>query len=400
MEITNEYRARHGMHPLASHDVFNDNARDWSGVLAADVNRGMDPKNVLRHAKFEDYGFSGENATYDWLGWPSVTPATATRADWAHLAEDFFTSWRNSTGHNRGMLASDVTGIGVGVRTAADGTAFAIMQFYKLGTPDGYFLLGPDAGSRKAKASGKGFYVSTGARETLGIAPLTVNLNDRKAANPSYGSLNRGAIESVSRSTPRALAVQVSHDYAAERAEHVEAKRTLDAQVAAQTERDIAAQEALAGARRQLNDASSAQHTAEARRDRLSEEAATLSGDVTAAQAALDAAAEELEWAKSVDRDALEAGIAAAEERLAEAEQAAEDAYLSYGNTQQALDEAEDEVADAKAEVARVTAQRPTVAQFTTTSTNTAAVVLAALAVVGIGVGALAPQLGIQLPWQ
>ena len=116
-----------------------------------------------------------------------------------------------------------------------------------------------------------------------------------------------------------------------------------------------------------------------------------------------DAAAEALEWAKSVDREKLEADIAAAEERLAEAEQAAEDAYLSYGNTQQALDEAEDEVADAKAEVARVTAQRPTVAQFTTTETNTAAVVLgvlAALAVVGIGVVALAPQLGIQLPWQ
>ncbi|MBA1836007.1 CAP domain-containing protein [Corynebacterium wankanglinii] len=404
VEITNEYRARHGMHPLVSHDVFNDNARDWSGVLAADVNRGMDPKNVLRHAKFEDYGFSGENATYDWLGWPSVTPATATRADWAHLAEDYFTSWRDSTsGHNEGMLASDVTGIGVGVRTAADGTAFAIMQFYKLGTPDGYFLLGPDAGSRKAKASGKGFYVSTGARETLGIAPLTVDLNDRKAANPSYGSLNRGAIESVSRSTPRALAVQVSHDYAAERAEHVEAKRTLDAQVAAQTERDIAAQEALTIARRQLDDASSAQHTAEAQRDRLAEEAATLSGDVTAAQAALDAAAEELEWAKSVDREKLEADITTAEERLAEAEQAAEDAYLSYGNTQQALDEAEDEVADAKAEVARVAAQRPTVAQFTTTETDTAAVVigvLAALAVVGIGVVALAPRLGIELPWQ
>lgn len=404
VEITNQYRARHGMHPLVSHDVFNNNARDWSGVLAADVNRGMDPKNVLRHAKFEDYGFSGENATYNWLGWPSVTPATATRADWAHLAEDFFTSWRDSTsGHNEGMLASDVTGIGVGVRTAADGTAFAIMQFYKLGTPDGDFLLGPDSGSRKAKASGTGFYVSTGARETLGIAPLTVDLNDRRDANPNYGNLNRGAIESVSRSTPRALAVQVSHDYAAERAEHVEAKRALDEKVAVWAEKDTAAQEALAEARSQLDDASSAQHNTEVQRDRLAEEAAALAGDVTAAQAALDAAAEELEWAKSVDREKLEADITAAEDRLAEAEQDAEDAYLSYGNTQQALDEAEDYVAEAEAELAQVNAQRPTVAQYTTTETNSAAVVLgvlAALAVVGIGVVALAPQLGIQLPWQ
>ncbi|QNP94092.1 hypothetical protein IA203_00280 [Corynebacterium wankanglinii] len=173
------------------------------------------------------------------------------------------------------MLASDVTGIAWACAPPPTARRLPSCSFTS-SHPDGYFLLGPDAGSRKAKASGKGFYVSTGARETLGIAPLTVDLNDRKAANPSYGSLNRGAIESVSRSHPRALAVQVSHDYAAERAEHVEAKRTLDAQVAAQTERDIAAQEALAGARRQLNDASSAQHTAEARRDRLSEEAAAL----------------------------------------------------------------------------------------------------------------------------
>ncbi|QNP94093.1 hypothetical protein IA203_00285 [Corynebacterium wankanglinii] len=102
-----------------------------------------------------------------------------------------------------------------------------------------------------------------------------------------------------------------------------------------------------------------------------------------------------------MDREKLEADIAAAKEHLAEAEQESEDAYLSYGNTQQALDEAEDAAAEAGAEVARVAAQRPTVAQFTTTETNTAAVVLgvlAALAVVGIGVVALAPQLGIQLP--
>ena len=68
-------------------------------------------------------------------------------------------------------------------------------------------------------------------------------------------------------------------------------------------------------------------------------------------------------------------------------------AYELAAAEQMALDEAEDYVAEAEAELA----------QYTTTETNTAAVVLgvlAALVVVGIGVVALAPRLDIELPWQ
>ena len=121
------------------------------------------------------------------------------------------------------------------------------------------------------------------------------------------------------------------------------------------------------------------------------------------AEAALTAAEAEFAWAQAADQDALAAAVESARERLDEAEQGVEDAYELAAAEQMTLDEAEDYVAEAEAELAQVNAQRPTLAQYTTTETNTAAVVLgvlAALAVVGIGVVALAPRLGIELPWQ
>ncbi|OAA17419.1 hypothetical protein CAFEA_10920 [Corynebacterium afermentans subsp. afermentans] len=121
------------------------------------------------------------------------------------------------------------------------------------------------------------------------------------------------------------------------------------------------------------------------------------------AEAALTAAEAEFAWAQAADQDALAAAVESARERLAGAEQGVEDAYELSAAEQMTLDEAEDYVAEAEAELAQVNAQRPTLAQYTTTETNTAAVVLgvlAALAVVGIGVVALAPRLGIELPWQ
>lgn len=121
------------------------------------------------------------------------------------------------------------------------------------------------------------------------------------------------------------------------------------------------------------------------------------------AEAALTTAEAELAWAQAADQDALAAAVESARDRLAGAEQGVEDAYELAAAEQMTLDEAEDYVAEAEAELAQVNEQRPTLAQYTTTETNTAAVVLgvlAALAVVGIGVVALAPRLGIELPWQ
>lgn len=215
VEITNEYRERHGMHPLVTHDVFNDNARDWSGVMSADMQRGDD--DYFRHAAFEDYGHSGENIAYNWLGWPDVSPATADRTQWAKLPEALFTQWRNSTsGHNEGMLNSSQTGIGVGVRVAPNGQAFATMQFYKLSYPTTSYTFGPDGGSQKANASGVPYYVSTGAREALRTPDLTVDLGDRRQANPTYDGLKRDEIRAIPARTTSRLGVAVSHDYAAE----------------------------------------------------------------------------------------------------------------------------------------------------------------------------------------
>ena len=140
---------------------------------------------------------------------------------------------------------------------------------------------------------------------------------------------------------------------------------------------------------------------AKAQRDATNVAVRNAEAAVEEAEAALTAAEAEFAWAQAADQDALAAAVESARERLAGAEQGVEDAYELAAAEQMTLDEAEDYVAEA--ELAQVNAQRPTLAQYTTTETNTAAVVLgvlAALAVVGIGVVALAPRLGIELPWQ
>ena len=402
VEITNEYRQRHGMHPLVSHDVFNDNARNWSGVMSADMQRGGN--DYFRHAEFEDYGHSGENIAYNWLGWPDVSPATADRAQWAELPEALFTQWRNSTkGHNEGMLDSSQTGIGVGVRVAPNSQAFATMQFYRLSYPTTSYTFGPDGGSQKANASGVPYYVSTDARETLRTPDLTVDLGDRKRANPNYDGLKRDEIRAIQTRVTRRLGVAVSHDYATElSADEVELS-AAQTDLAAAEQRDADAQDALEQATGVLEDAERRLRSAVDWQQRLEGERDELARAEEKARGAKDAAEAELAWAKAADQDALAAAVEAAQERLAQAEQNVEDAYELSAAEQMTLDEAEDYVADAEAELAQVNAQRPTLAQYTTTETNTAAVVLgvlAALAVVGIGVVALAPRLGIELPWQ
>ena len=404
VEITNEYRQRHGMHPLVSHDVFNDNARDWSGVMSADMQRGASGDDYFRHAEFEAYGHSGENIAYNWLGWPDVSPATADRAQWADLPEALFTQWRNSTsGHNEGMLDSSQTGIGVGVRVAPNGQAFATMQFYKLSYPTTSYTYGPDDGSRKANASGLPYYVSTGAREALRTPELTVDLGDRRQANPTYDGLKRDEIRAFQAGTTSRLGVTVSHDYAAELASGEAELSAAQTDLAAAEQHDSDAQEALAQATGVLEDAERRLQGAVDRQKLLEVERDELARAEAEAADAKDAAEAEFAWAQAADQDALAAAVEAAQERLTEAEQSVEDAYELSAAEQMTLDEAEDDVAEAEAELAQVNAQRPTLAQYTTTETNTAAVVLgvlAALAVVGIGVVALAPRLGIELPWQ
>ena len=402
VEITNEYRERHGMHPLVSHDVFNDNARDWSGVMSADMQRGGN--DYFRHAEFEAYGHSGENIAYNWLGWPDVSPATADRTQWAELPEVLFTQWRNSTSaHNEGMLDSSQTGIGVGVRVAPNGQAFATVQFYRLSYPTTSYTYGPDGGSRKANASGVPYYVSTDARETLRTPELTVDLGDRRQANPSYDGLKRDEIRAIPARTTSRLGVAVSHDYAAELSADEAELSAAQTDLAAAQEQDTAAQDALAQAAGALEDAERRLRSAVDWRQRLEGERDELARAEAEAADAKDAAEAEFAWAQAADQDALAAAVDSARERLAEAEQSVEDAHERSAAEQMTLDEAEDYVAEAEAELAQVNAQRPTLAQYTTTETNTAAVVLgvlAALAVVGIGVVALAPRLGIELPWQ
>lgn len=198
-----------------------------------------------------------------------------------------------------------------------------------------------------------------------------------------------------------ALAVSTVHVPAAEAQSSGSSTSTVDQQGfdEATAKWQLLLDEASASLRSAQDHAEAAQQ----RRDAANADLRKADEAVEAAQAALDAAEAELAWAKAADQDALAAAVEAAQERLAEAEQNAEDAYLRSGDEQMLLDEAEDHATEAQAEVRKVNAQRPTLAQYTTTETNTVAIVLgvlAALAVVGIGVVALASRLGIELPWQ
>ena len=301
------------------------------------------------------------------------------------------------------MLDSSQTGIGVGVRVAPNSQAFATMQFYRLSYPTTSYTFGPDGGSQKANASGVPYYVSTDARETLRTPDLTVDLGDRKRANPNYDGLKRDEIRAIQTRVTRRLGVAVSHDYATELSADEAELSAAQTDLAAAEQRDADAQDALEQATGVLEDAERRLRSAVDWQQRLEGERDELARAEEKARGAKDAAEAELAWAKAADQDALAAAVEAAQERLAQAEQNVEDAYELSAAEQMTLDEAEDYVADAEAELAQVNAQRPTLAQYTTTETNTAAVVLgvlAALAVVGIGVVALAPRLGIELPWQ
>ena len=399
VEITNEYRQRHGMHPLVSHDVFNDNAYHWSGVMAADMERTGDLAFAFRHAEFADYGHSGENIVPVWLNAPA---AEASREQWKHVPERAFTKWRDSTAHNNGLLAEDVTGIGVGLRTTQDGMVFATMQFYEITTPTDVHVWGPDDGSKRANESGKPYYVPSGAREALRVPPLTVDLNDRNGANTNYTFVIESQINSVQQASPRRLGAQLSHDYAAEIAAGSAAIDATEQRLTAAQERDAKAQALLANAQSALSQTTTALGQADAARDTMYAEEKEAGTAAAAARERRDSAEANLEWARTADRDALANDIDAAQERVRELEQASEDAYLGVGTAQEAVDEISDQLSETEAALAQVDRKRPTKAAFTTTETNTTAVVLgvlAALAVIGIGVVALAPQLGIQLPW-
>ena len=189
------------------------------------------------------------------------------------------------------------------------------------------YTFGPDGGSQKANESGTPYYVSTGAREALRTPDLTVDLDDRRQANPNYDGLKRDEIRAIQARTTRKLGVAVSHDYAAELSADEAELSAAQTDLAAAEQQDADAQDALAQATGVLEDAERRLQGAVDRQKLLEVERDELARAEAEAADAKDAAEAEFAWAQAADQDALATAVESARERLAEAEQNVEDAY-------------------------------------------------------------------------
>ncbi|MCX7445149.1 CAP domain-containing protein [Corynebacterium sp. P7003] len=104
IRLLNEHRVAHGLRPVIVDANLTRRSVEWSKHMR-DVNR-------LYH--------SGDNV------WENVLYNYNSASD----ASAPFRQWRNSPGHNANMLLPDVTRVGVGFATAADGRVYGTMQLF------------------------------------------------------------------------------------------------------------------------------------------------------------------------------------------------------------------------------------------------------------------------------
>ena len=184
-EMINEYREANGLHPLVTHEIYIEQAQAWSDQMAADT-PVMGRKEAFRHSDADEYGRSGENIA---ARYPGIR-GDRTRKHWVGLPVALFEQWRNSPGHNRGMLDSTFEGMGLGITVDDSGNVFATTMFFNddLDFEDGWYRDG-DESTRRAQASGVPFYLPSGAREVMQADPITDPLTDTKGVTPSYGDL-------------------------------------------------------------------------------------------------------------------------------------------------------------------------------------------------------------------
>lgn len=191
-ELINEYRVANGLHPLVTHELYDEGALGWSAQMAADVpTRGLpsdyedpyDDRSALRHSDIKAMGYSGENIAYH-------TGFADTEADWKRAAEAMFEVWRNSPDHNENMLRADVQGMGLGLKLDERGIVWGTTWFFiddaPVKAPDGKLArLQRDKVTERAVASGKPFYTPAGAKQRLGVGDV-VNPTDTKKYEISY----------------------------------------------------------------------------------------------------------------------------------------------------------------------------------------------------------------------
>lgn len=199
IEMINEYRVTHGVAPLRTHDLYNENAKKYSEYLATAV---PEDEENFQHSDKDEWGWSGENIAF-W-GEENTDPAfqspqTSDRPSAVgNVAKQLFTQWHQSDdGHNENMLSPVYQGIGIGVTFDKEGSAHACSMFFIEKTIlEGNSYFPGDETTESAKKSGKPFYVGAGARKALGLENWQAP-SDRRGANTSYENLEAVFAEEV-----------------------------------------------------------------------------------------------------------------------------------------------------------------------------------------------------------
>ncbi len=102
--LVNQHRIAHGVAPLTMNESLNSGSKSWSYTMSRTGN--------FVHSSGGNYA---EN-----IYWASnIRPASL-----------IFESWKNSPGHNRNMLDTRYSQIGVGVVYDSSGQTWATTQFY------------------------------------------------------------------------------------------------------------------------------------------------------------------------------------------------------------------------------------------------------------------------------
>lgn len=198
LELINEYRVANGLHPLRTHVLYNEQALEWSKVMAADGDTCDYSDDdcwdwALRHSDPDIWGWSGENILFELDS--RYRPESLTKEQWARLAVIMFERWRNSPDHNVNMLDTTFQGIGLGLKVSDEkDIAFGTTQFFREDTATTIGTYLPDEVTDKALKSGEPFYMAGGAMKALGITTADAPFTDTKGITPSYKNLTLNTV--------------------------------------------------------------------------------------------------------------------------------------------------------------------------------------------------------------
>lgn len=199
LELINKYRVANGLHPLRTHVLYNEQALEWSKVMAADgdtcdYSDGDCWDWALRHSDSDIWGWSGENILLELDS--RYRAESLTKEQWARLAVIMFEDWRNSPNHNVNMLDTTFQGIGLGLKVSDEkNVAFGTTQFFIESTALTKSYFKPiDAVTKQALNSNEPFYMAGGAMKALGITTADAPFTDTKGITPSYTGLTLNSV--------------------------------------------------------------------------------------------------------------------------------------------------------------------------------------------------------------